>query len=178
MEATPSPSAPSQAPSRETVLEMPTLTKAAVWVVLGAAGVGLGLALPWLLQNASQWPIPYLGALEALGSIDSPLMVIGRPAVLGLVGLVFAFFITHEAARLAITDERIRITEGDDTRVVTREQVAGVYRRGSKVRIDSPEGRVLFDEDVEGGKAAVAAAFISHGYPWESTVGRAGKARQ
>lgn len=143
-------------------------TKVLVWAVLGGVGVGLGFALPWLLQNAAQWPIPYFNVLEIIGSIDSPLMVIGRPAVLGLVGLVFAFLITHEAAKLTITDEHIRITEGDDSRIVEREQVAGVYRRGSKVRIESPGGRVLFDDDVEGGKSAIAEAFLRHGYPWET----------
>lgn len=145
-------------------------TKVFIWAVLGGFGLGLGFALPWLLQNASQWPIPYFNVLEIIGSIDSPLMAIGRPVVLGLVGLVFAFFITHEAAKLTITDEQIRITEGDDSRIVEREQVAGVYRRGSKVRIESPAGRVLFDDDVEGGKTAIAAAFLRHGYPWETVA--------
>lgn len=151
-----------------TTLTMTAGTKVLVWAVLGAAGVGLGLALPWLLQNAASWPIPYFNVLEALGSIDSPLMVAGRPAVLGLVGFAFAFFITHEAATLVITDGAISVTEGDDTRIIERSQVGGVYAKGGKVRIESPEGRVLFHDDVEGGKVAIAAAFRRHGYPWES----------
>lgn len=153
-----------------TVLEMTQSTKIFVWLALGGAGVGLGLALPWLLQNAANWPIPYLDVLKFLGTIDSPLMVFGRPAMLGLVGLVVAFFITHEAAKLTLTDAEIRITEGDDSRIVTREQVGGVYRKGGKVRIESPEGRVLFNDDVEGGGARIAEAFIAHGYPWEGTL--------
>ena len=151
-----------------TTLKMAPSTKLLVWAVLGAAGVGLGVALPWLLQHAASWPIPYFTVLEAIGSIDSPLMVIGRPAVLGLIGITIAFFITHEAATLVLTDEKITVTEGDDTRIIERAQVGGVYARGGKVRIESPEGRILFHDDVEGGKPAIAAAFRRHGYPWES----------
>lgn len=151
-----------------TTLKMTTGTKALIWAVLGAAGVGLGLALPWILQHAASWPIPYINALQALGSIDSPFMVAGRPAVLGVIGLAFAFYITHEAAQLVITNQSIQVTEGDDTRVIERRNVGGVYAKGGKVRIESREGRVLFHDDVEGGKAAIAAAFTRHGYPWES----------
>ena len=152
----------------ETVLRMTAGTKVFVWAALGALGVALGFALPWLLQRVSSWPIPYLDALKFLGSFDAPAMVFGRPAVLGAVGLVIAFFITHESAELTITDAQILIRTGDDARVVTREQVGGVYRRGGKVRIESPEGRVLFNDDVEGGKLAIERAFTRHGYPWES----------
>lgn len=151
----------------ETVLRMTEGTRVLVWAVLGGAGVGLGFVLPWLLQHVATWPIPYLDVLKFLGSFDAPLMVIGRPAVLGIIGLVVAFFVTYESAELTISDDRIRIREGDDARVVERAQVGGVYRRGGKVRIESPEGRVLFDDDVEGGRRVIAEAFARHGYPWE-----------
>lgn len=152
----------------ETELRMTFGTKVIVWVFCIAAGVGLGLALPWLLQYVASWPIPFIDQLKFLGSFDAPIMVIGRPAVLGVAGLVFAFFITYQSAQLWITDKQITITEGDDSRVIGRDQVGGVYRHGGKVRIESPEGRVLFDDDVEGGKLKIAAAFRKHGYPWES----------
>lgn len=151
-----------------TVLRMTVGTKILVWVVLGAAGGGLGVALPWLLERVAKWPIPFIEYLEFLASFESPIMVLGRPAVLALVGMVVAFFITYESAELAITDAEIHITEGEDTRIVTRAQVGGVYRKAGKVRIESPEGRVLFHDDVEGGAVAIERAFVSHGYPWES----------
>lgn len=157
----------------ETVLRMDVATKILVWVVCGAAGVGLGLVLPWLLQNLSTWPIPYLDVLKFLGSFDAPIMVIGRPVVLGAIGLVIAFFLTYHSAILTIGDERIVVREGDDERVIERRQIAGVYRHGQKVRVESPEGRVLFDDDVEGGRKAIAAAFLRHGYPWEGSEGAA-----
>ncbi len=150
-----------------TVLRMDTGTKLLVWAVCGAAGVGLGLALPWILTTVGAWPLPFIDWLKVLATFDSPAMVVGRPAVLGLVGLGIALFITHESAILTIDDERILVREGDDERIIERASVAGVHRRGQKVRIESPEGRVLFDDDVEGGRAAIAAAFRRHGYPWE-----------
>lgn len=157
---------------------MTASTKALVWVVCTGAGVALGFFLPWLLKHASQWPIPYIDVLSFLGSFESPIMVIGRPAVLGLVGLVLAFFITYEAAELTISDTEIHIREGDDARVVARENVGGVYRTKGKVRIESREGRVLFNDDVEGGKRAIAEAFLRHGYPWESVGHEAGTHHQ
>ncbi|SJN10814.1 hypothetical protein FM113_10190 [Leucobacter sp. 7(1)] len=162
----------------ETVLRMTTVDKVVVWVVCGGAGVGLGFVLPWVLQHVSTWPIPYLDVLKFLGSFEHPVMVVGRPAVLGVVGLVIACVITYQSAVLTLSDGQIQIREGDDVRVVARELVGGVYRHGGKVRIESVEGRVLFDDDVEGGKAVVAAAFTRHGYPWESVDARTPAASQ
>ncbi|TDP94282.1 hypothetical protein EDF62_0696 [Leucobacter luti] len=152
----------------ESVLRMQLGTRVGVWLVCSGAGVALGYVLPWVLQHLSTWPIPYLDVLTFLGSFEHPVMVIGRPAVLGLVGLICAFVITSQSAELTLSAERIQIREGDDAREIARENVGGVYRHGSKVRIESVAGRVLFDDDVEGGREAIAAAFTRHGYPWES----------
>ncbi|MBL3687579.1 hypothetical protein D3248_11530 [Leucobacter zeae] len=165
-----------QAAGEETVLRMSTGVRVAIWLIGAGAGAGLGFALPWILRVASSWPIPYIGLLEFLGSFDAPAMVIGRPAVLGAIGLIAALVITHGTAELRIRDSGIRIVEGDDARTVAREAVGGVHRRGGKVRIESPEGRVLFFDDVEGGRDAIAAAFIRHGYPWEGDPPRATRA--
>ena len=156
----------------ETVLRMQLGTRVGVWLVCSGAGVALGYVLPWVLQHLSTWPIPYLDVLTFLGSFEHPVMVIGRPAVLGLVGLICAFVITFQSAELTLSAERIQIREGDDAREIERENVGGVYRHGSKVRIESVAGRVLFDDDVEGGREAIAAAFTRHGYPWESVPTR------
>lgn len=155
---------------RETVLRMSAETKAFLWVALGLAGIGLGLILPWLLSWATKLPIPFIDVLVFLGSLDAPIMVIGRPAVLGLVGLLVAFVVTHESAILRISDEQVVVIQGDDQRIIARNQVAGVHQRGGKVKIEAAEGRVLFEDDVEGGRAAIAAAFRAHGYPWEGTT--------
>ncbi|MFJ9842921.1 hypothetical protein ACIRYZ_21080 [Kitasatospora sp. NPDC101155] len=155
------------APAAETELRMPLDTKVVIWVFCGAAGAGLGFAVPWLLQSAAKHPIPYADTVRFLGSFDSPAMVIGRPVLLAVIGLVIGLFLTYHSATLRITDRSITIIEGDDTRVIARDQVGGVFHRGGKVRIESPVGRVLFDDDVEGKKAVIAKAFRRHHYPWE-----------
>ncbi|MBO1420044.1 hypothetical protein [Streptomyces sp. FH025] len=155
------------AQSAVTELRMTLSTRVVVWLFCGAVGAGLGFAVPWLLRFAARHPIPYADTVKFLGSFDSPAMVIGRPALLALAGLVVGLFVTYHSATLHISDETITITEGDDTRVIARDQVGGVFRHGGKVRIESPAGRVLFDDDVEGGRAAISSAFRRHGYPWE-----------
>lgn len=152
---------------RETRLAMSLGTKAVVWAVGGAAGAALGFAIPWLGGFAARHPIPYQGFVEFLVSFDAPLMVVGRPVVLAGVGVLIALFLTYHSADLTITDTTITIVEGDDTRVITREQVGGVFRKNGKVTIETREGRTLFSDDVEGGRARIADAFRTHGYPWE-----------
>lgn len=150
-----------------TELKMTLSTKIVVWVFCAAAGIALGFVLPWLLQHAANWPIPYIEVLKVIGSFDAPAMVVGRPAVLCVVGLIIAFIITYEHPELTLSDSRIVIRKGDDSRVIERSAVAGAYRHGGKVRIESHEGRVLFDDEVEGGRRAIAEAFVRHSYPWE-----------
>ena len=154
----------------QTTLKMTVGDKVFVWLTCGVLGLALGLALPWLLSHIASWPIPFIEYLKFLGSFDNPLMVFGRPAVLVVVGLIIAFVITYESPELTITDQTIQVKEGDDLRTIEREQVAGVYRRSGKVRIESPSGRVLFEGDVSTKREATADAFIAHGYPWEGTV--------
>lgn len=161
----------------ETVLRMTASTKVVVWLFCAGVGVALGFLLPWLLQYIASWPIPYIDVLKFLGSFDAPVMVVGRPAVLAVVGLVIAFLITWDSAQLTIDDGRILVRKGDDTRIIERAAVAGVHRHGGKVRIESKEGRVLFDDDVEGGRKAIAEAFLRHGYPWEGAEAVAAQPR-
>lgn len=143
-------------------------TKLAVWLFGGAVGAMLGFVLPWLGQLADGHSFPYSSVVEFLVSFDAPIMVVGRPLALAAVGFAIAFVVTYVSPDLRITDEEITIIEGDDTRVIARAQVGGIYRRRGKVVIESPEGRTLFAGEVEGGKKAIGSAFAAHHYPWES----------
>lgn len=155
--------------STQTTLKMTTGDKVVVWIFCGALGLALGLALPWLLGHIANWPLPFIDYLKFLGSFDNPLMVFGRPAVLGVVGLVVAFVITYESPELTISEHKIQVKEGDDLRTIERDQIAGVYRRNGKVRIESHAGRVLFEGDVSVKRAVIATTFLRFGYPWEGT---------
>ena len=152
---------------RETRLYMTPSTKIFLWGTGVLIGAALGFAIPWLGRFAADHPIPYKGVVEFLVSFESPIMVIGRPVTLAVVGFLIALFLTYHSPDLRITDDTITIIEGDDTRVISRAQVGGVFRKNGKVTIESPEGRTLFSDDVEGKRAEIAEAFRSHGYPWE-----------
>ena len=154
-------------PPQETRLCMTLSTKIFLWGAGIIVGTALGFAIPWLGRFAANHPIPYKGVVEFLVSFESPIMVIGRPAALAVVGFLIALFLTYHSADLRITDENITIVEGDDSRVISRTQIGGVFRKNGKVTIESPEGRKLFCDDVEGKRTEIAEAFRSHGYPWE-----------
>lgn len=153
--------------SRESRLYTTLSTKIFIWGTGVLVGAALGFAIPWLGRFAADHPIPYKGVVEFLISFESPIMVIGRPAALAAVGLLIALFLTYHSPDLRITDDTITIIEGDDTRVISRAQVGGVFRKNGKVTIESPEGRKLFSDDVDGKRTEIAEAFRSHGYPWE-----------
>ncbi|WP_163541501.1 hypothetical protein [Occultella kanbiaonis] len=150
-----------------TVLAMGTQDK---WVIaaLGAAlGVGVGFLLPWLGTIAARYPIPFAGPIEILSSFDAPALVVLRPVIGALAGLVIAAVVIAGSPRITVSDAEILIATGDDERRIERAQVAGVYREGGALVIDSVEGRQLYKGDVEAPRATVRDAFVARGYPWE-----------
>jgi len=142
-----------------------------LWVLalLGAGGAGLGAVVPLLASWATALPwMPFQGPLELVGSFDQQWLVWGRP-VLGLaVGLGFAAWIILDSPVLDISPEEIHVVRrGEVERVIPHSTVAAVYRRGSKVVIETDTGRKLFEDEIEGDKGAVRDAFLSQGFPWE-----------
>ncbi len=144
-----------------------------VVALFGGGGLVVGLALPWLagVVDDRGW-VPFGGPLRFLASFDEPWLVWGRP-LLGLaLGLAFAAWAVTSSAVLLIGPTEIRVERrGEVDRVIPRETVDGVHRRGSKVVIETAAGRVLFSDDVEGDHAAVREAFVGAGYPWEGPPG-------
>lgn len=140
------------------------------WTVAIFATVGLLVFLlaPLLATWLADVPIvPFKGVLEWIGSFDQTWAWFARPAIGLVIGAVIAFVVVADAYRLEVGDEAIVVHHGDDKRRIDRTQVAAVYRDRKKVVIDGRDGRRLFEEEVESGRDAVAAAFRKHGYPWE-----------
>ncbi len=142
------------------------------WFVLGlltVAGACLGLLLPLLARWAGELPwMPFQGPLRLLGTVDVDWLVWGRPVIGAALGAALAAWVVTGAAVLVVNEAQVRVVRrGDVERVIRRDQVDGVHRRGSKVVIENAQGRELFADDVEGPKAAVRDAFVRHGYPWE-----------
>ncbi|WP_456299309.1 YqeB family protein [Mycolicibacterium arenosum] len=141
------------------------------WAVLVGvvAGVAVGIALPlaWGWLRNVDW-IPFHGIAEAIMGAQFAAAAILRPVVLGLTGGAIVLVWAVRQPRLTISNSAIEIERRGQKRVIRREQVAGAYLEGSKLIIDSTEGRRLFDEEVEGAKKQAGPAFTAHGYPWES----------
>lgn len=145
-----------------------------IWVLtlFGIGGAVVGALLPPLARWAGELPwVPFEGPIRLLGSFDDAWLVWGRPA-LGLVaGLAFAAWVIVDSPVLTISRERVEVQRrGQVERVIERGTVASVRPRGAKTVIEADSGRKLFEDDVEGDKAAVRAAFVDLGYPWEGPL--------
>lgn len=141
-----------------------------IYLVCPVVGLGLGLAFPVVAEWASRlsW-VPFQGPFQLIASFDASWLNWGRPLVGLILGLVFAAFIVHESAVLHVTAEHIEVTSNGSTRRIARSDIAGIYRDGSKVVVESHSGRRLYHAQIEGGKDNVRDAFVANGYPWETT---------
>lgn len=139
------------------------------WVIgIGAVGgIAIGLLLPVVWTWIKDWPLPFHGVFEAIMSISAPAVAVLRPIVLGLAGGVALALWAWSQPKLRISETEIEIDHNDQTRVVRRDQVGGVYLRGSTLVIDGIDGRKLFEHEVEGAKKKAGSIFRDRGYPWE-----------
>ncbi|WP_235737566.1 YqeB family protein [Nocardioides alcanivorans] len=137
--------------------------------LFAAVGAVLGAVVPLLARWASDLPwAPFSGPLELLGSFDQAWLVWGRPALVALVGLGFAGWVIAASPVLQVSSTEIQVQRhGRVERVIPREKVDSIHRRGAKTVIESTQGRELFADEVEGGIGPVRAAFVETGWPWE-----------
>ncbi len=129
----------------------------------------LGVVLPYLANLAADAPwVPFEGPIELLASFDEPWLVWGRPVIGLILGLGFAGWVVVSSPVLHLSNDDIRVEcRGQIERVIQRETVAAIHRRGSKVIIETANGRELFNDEIEGDKVAIRDAFVRHAYPWE-----------
>lgn len=136
------------------------------------AGLGAGAALG--LVGHCIWPlvagwgfIPLHGLWDAIfgnGALPAVLLRVAGGAVAGLcAGAAINIF----NPVVTITDGAITIRTPNGGRDIRKDQVAGIFREGGKVVIQTAEGRDLYRGDMEGTEERIAAAFRRHGYPWE-----------
>ena len=137
--------------------------------LLTLGGAGFGLLLPVLARWAGEVPwMPFQGPLRLLGSVDAGWLTWGRPVLGAVLGLLVAAWIVTGSPVLLVSDAHVRVERrGQVERVLRREQVDAVHRRGSQVVLVTAQGRELFADEVEGPEVAVRDAFVAHGYPWE-----------
>ncbi len=138
-------------------------------VVIGAAlGAGVAALLPVAARWVEERGVPFPGILQLLASFDSDWLVWGRPVIGLVVGVVAALLITHSEPALTVSTDSVLVEKGDSRRRIKREDVAGVYRDGKKLVIETEQGRRLYEGGVEGRRDLVRAAFVDRGYPWEN----------
>ncbi len=139
---------------------------------LALIGAALGAGAAALLPIAARWVeergVPFPGILQLLASFDSDWLVWGRPVIGLVIGLVAALLIAHAEPVLHVSSDSVLIEKGDSKRRIRREDVAGVFRDGKKLIIETEQGRRLYDGEVEGKRDLVRATFVDRGYPWEN----------
>ena len=105
-------------------------------VVIGLICIGIGVALgfflPALGSLAATFPIPFGDVIEKLSRFDQAWVVIARPIIGGVLGLIAAFFIVSSTTPLAIDEHGITIGRDDDHPLhVSRASFSTAYdRRG------------------------------------------------
>lgn len=144
-----------------------------LWVLalFGLGGVAVGALLPVLAGWAARLPwVPFQGPLELLGSFDQTWLTWGRPVLGVVVGLTVAVWVILDSPVLDFHDDQIHVRRrGQVERIIERVKVDSVYRRGSKIVVETATGRRLFEDEIEGDKDVLRDAFLSHGYPWEGS---------
>lgn len=139
------------------------------YAMFGGGGLLVFLLAPVLSSWLAAIPIvPFKGVLEWVASFDQPWAWVVRPAVGLLIGLGVAFLAIVDEHRLVVGSDSVVVLHDKDRRTLRRDQIVGVHLEGKKVVIDGTQGRVLFNRQVEAKRDKIRAAFLDHGYPWES----------
>lgn len=144
--------------------------RALVLTLFGGGGAVVGVALPFVARWVAALPWAPLQGPFRLVAESSPDWPFWALPLAGLVaGLILAVTAIHGTPILHVSDVQLRVEKrGEIVRVIRRDQVDGVHRDGSKLVVESAEGRTLFTGEVEGDKAGIRDVLVRHGYPWES----------
>lgn len=138
-----------------------------IGLVCVGVGIGLGFLLPTLGSFAAKFPIPFGDIIEKLSQFDQTWVVIARPIIGGVLGLIATFFIATSTTPLLVDKDGITIGRDDDHPLhITRAAFSTAYFAEGKLTILTTGGHQAFKGDVEGKKEAIAQAFADHGYRW------------
>lgn len=158
---------PSTSATEADVFELSPSDAIMVGLVCIAAGVALGFFLPAVGAFAAKFPIPFGDIIEKLSQFDQAWVVIARPIIGAILGVIFSLVIYFSTPRLTVSDESIVVDRHNDHPLrISRAAFATAYFNDSKLTILTEGGHQAFSGSVEGKKDAVASAFTSRGYRW------------
>lgn len=131
------------------------------------AGIALGFFLPAIGIFASKFPIPFGNVIEKLSAFNQPWVVILRPVIGAILGLVVTFLIWVSTPSLTIADDQIIVDKHDQHPIrISRASFQTAYFDEGKLKILTTGGHESFSGNVEGRKAKIAEAFKTRGYRW------------
>ena len=138
-----------------------------VGVVCVGVGIALGFFLPAVGAFAARFPIPFGDVIEKLSKFDQAWVVIARPIIGAVLGVITAVIISVSTTPLSVADDEIVIGRSDDHPLrITRASFSTAYFDDGKLTILTEGGHQAYRGDVEGKKDKVAEAFTSRGYRW------------
>ena len=140
-------------------------------LVIGIVCVGIGIALGFFLPAvgafAAQFPIPFGEVIEKLSKFDQAWVVIARPIIGAVLGVIATFVMSASTTPLSVGDDQILVGRADDHPLrISRAAYSTAYFDGGKLTILTEGGHQAYKGDVEGKKDRIAAAFTSRGYRW------------
>lgn len=131
------------------------------------AGVALGFFLPALGNFAATFPIPFGEPIEKLSCFDQPLVVMLRPLIGAILGMVAATAMYASSPKLHIDEEKIIVDQRNGHPLtMSREAFGSAYFDDGKLTIVTAGGHQAFKGNIEDKKDAIAEAFSSRGYRW------------
>ena len=124
---------------------------------------------------AATFPIPFGDVIEKLSRFDQAWVVIARPIIGGVLGLIAAFFIVSSTTPLAIDEHGITIGRDDDHPLhVSRASFSTAYFADGKLDDVTEGGHRAFTGDVAGKNTSTAGALTSGEFwlatPWSAGV--------
>lgn len=138
-----------------------------IGLVCVSIGVALGFFLPTIGSFAARFPIPFGDVIEKLSKFDQPWLVVFRPIIGAVLGVIATVVIAGSTTPLRIDDEGIVIgRDGEHPLHISRAAFSTAYFESGKLTIRTEGGHQAYHGDVEGKKDKVAAAFTSRGYRW------------
>lgn len=151
-----------------TVVREPGWVRYGLWVVFPLVGGVVG----WFLPGLAEWVVDDLPDLPGKGPFRLVASFPRGPATLvaagvGVVaGLALALIAAYERLEVSTARDGVTLKRGDKRTTVRRERVWGAFADGKELVIVDRDGAEPAREKHDLPRAAVAAAFRAHGYPW------------